>query len=85
MRQTSRLTATTRGRLATKWKMQGKQPYNPEIVVYASAVSEIAGLLSWATENGVAVTPGARFQRHCLPLPLQGGVTLDLSHYGSSA
>ncbi len=67
--------------LATKWKMQGKQPYKPEIVVYASAISEIAGLLSWATENGVAVTPwGAGSSVTGSPLPLQGGVTLDLSH-----
>lgn len=66
--------------VAVKWKLEGKQPLRPDVVVYASGLEQISALLRWASENGVAVTPwGAGSSVTGAPLPLDGGVCLDLS------
>src|SRR5919112_1949830 len=43
--------------LAAKWRRQGKQPYRPDVVVRPIGADEVSHLLSWASANGVPVTP----------------------------
>jgi alkyldihydroxyacetonephosphate synthase len=65
---------------AVKWRLQGKQPYRPDVVVMPRSVEEISDLLRWANQNHVAVTPwGAGSSVTGAPLPLDGGISLDLS------
>ncbi|MCC6803320.1 MAG: FAD-binding oxidoreductase, partial [Anaerolineae bacterium] len=70
--------------VATKWKVAGNQPLKPDAVVFASRVDQIVTLLRWANEYGVPVTPwGAGSSVTGAPLPLNGGITLDLSRMES--
>ncbi|MBK8024726.1 MAG: FAD-binding oxidoreductase [Chloroflexi bacterium] len=66
--------------VAAKWRSQGKSPLRPEVVVRPRRVEQVSTLLRWANENRIAVTPwGAGSSVVGAPLPLNGGVTLDLS------
>lgn len=66
--------------LAAKWRNQGKTPYRPDVIVQPNSVSEIRALVRWAGANGVSITPwGAGSSVTGAPLPLDGGITLDLS------
>jgi alkyldihydroxyacetonephosphate synthase len=66
--------------VAVKWKLLEKQPLKPDVVVYATSTEQISTLLRWATANQIAVTPwGAGSSVTGAPLPLNGGITLDLS------
>lgn len=66
--------------VATKWHNQGKLPYLPDVVVRPQRVEQIGKLLAWANANQVAVTPwGAGSSVTGAPLPLDGGITLDVS------
>jgi alkyldihydroxyacetonephosphate synthase len=66
--------------LSTKQAMQGKHPHAPEAVVRARDTDEVAQVLSWANTHGVPVTPwGLGSSVTGAPLPLHGGVVLDLS------
>jgi alkyldihydroxyacetonephosphate synthase len=66
--------------VAAKWLQQGKQPYRPDVVVRPKRVGEVSSLLSWASANGVPVTPrGAGSSVTGAPLPMQGGILLDMS------
>ena len=66
--------------VAAKWRQQGKQPYRPDVVVRPKHVGEVSRLLSWASANGVPVTPrGAGSSVTGAPLPMQGGISLDMS------
>jgi alkyldihydroxyacetonephosphate synthase len=66
--------------VAVKWKLEGKQPLKPDVVVYASTLEQISRLLRWASERRVAITPwGAGSSVTGASLPLDGGICLDLS------
>jgi alkyldihydroxyacetonephosphate synthase len=66
--------------VASKWQNQGKIPYRPDVVVRPYRVEEIRELLHWAIEHGVSITPwGAGSSVTGASLPLDGGITLDLS------
>jgi alkyldihydroxyacetonephosphate synthase len=66
--------------LAAKLKLAGSQPYKPDLVVFASRIEQIVTLLRWASEEHIPVTPwGAGSSVTGAPLPLAGGVSLDLS------
>lgn len=66
--------------VTAKWKQQGKQPYRPDVIVYPETVEEIQELLKWANQHQIAVTPwGAGSAVTGAPLPLSGGITLNLS------
>jgi alkyldihydroxyacetonephosphate synthase len=66
--------------VAAKWRQQGKQPYRPDVVVRPKHVGEVSRLLSWASANGVPVTPrGAGSSVTGAPLPMKGGISLDMS------
>jgi len=66
--------------VAVKWRQQGKRPCAPVAVVRPLNIAEVSLLLSWASERGVAVTPwGAGSAVTGAPLPLSGGISLDLS------
>ncbi|MBN8639849.1 MAG: FAD-binding oxidoreductase [Anaerolineae bacterium] len=66
--------------VAAKWRNQGKAPLKPEVVVRPAREEQIPKLLRWANEHGVALTPwGAGSSVTGAPLPLTGGITLDLS------
>ena len=66
--------------VATKWRQLGKQDYRPDVVVRPLHTVEVSRLLSWASKNSVAVTPwGAGSSVTGAPLPMHGGVSLDLS------
>ncbi len=66
--------------VAAKWRNQGKTPFLPEIVVRPQRAEQIGKLLRWANENHVAITPwGAGSSVTGAPLPLNGGITLDVS------
>jgi alkyldihydroxyacetonephosphate synthase len=67
--------------LTAKWRALGQQPYAPDAVVYAESAADVQAVLHWANEHRVAVTPwGAGSSVVGSPLPLTGGITLDLSH-----
>ncbi len=66
--------------VAAKWRNQGKAPLKPEVVVRPARVEQIPKLLHWANGQGIAITPwGAGSSVTGAPLPLTGGITLDLS------
>lgn len=66
--------------VAVKWRNQGKVPYQPDVVVRPRRAEQVVKLLRWAGENQVAITPwGAGSSVTGAPLPLDGGITLDLS------
>jgi len=66
--------------VAAKWRNQGKSPLRPEVVVRPQNVDDIQKLLRWANTNQIAITPwGAGSSVTGAPLPLNGGITLDLS------
>ncbi|MCE7987065.1 MAG: FAD-binding oxidoreductase [Caldilinea sp. CFX5] len=66
--------------VATKWRQQGKQPCRPAVVVRAPTVDAICQLLRWANQQGIPVTPwGAGSAVTGAPLPLHGGISLDLT------
>ena len=65
---------------ATKWKMQGKQPYAPEVILRPTSAEQISRILKWASERLVAVTPwGLGSSVTGAPLPMHGGISLDMS------
>jgi alkyldihydroxyacetonephosphate synthase len=66
--------------VATKWRRQGKQPYSPNVIVRPEGAGEVGRLLVWASANDVPVTPwGAGSSVTGAPLPMRGGISLDLS------
>ncbi len=66
--------------VATKWRQQGKQLYRPDVVVRPLGTAEVSRLLAWAGKTGVAVTPwGAGSSVTGAPLPMRGGISLDMS------
>jgi alkyldihydroxyacetonephosphate synthase len=66
--------------VATKWRQQGKQPYRPDAVVHPGETAEVSRILAWASQNHVPVTPwGAGSAVTGSPLPLRGGISLDMS------
>lgn len=65
--------------VAAKWRQQGKQPCRPVAVVRPTTVAAISKLLAWANQHGVPVTPwGAGSAVTGAPLPLHGGISLDM-------
>ena len=65
--------------VAAKWRQQGKQPCRPDAVVRPATVDAISRLLTWASQQGVPVTPwGAGSAVTGAPLPLHGGISLDM-------
>ena len=66
--------------VAIKVRQQDKDTYRPQAVVYPHDGEEVARVLAWAHQRLVAVTPwGAGSSVTGAPLPLAGGVTVDLS------
>lgn len=66
--------------LASKWRAQGKQPHAPEAVVFARSTDDVVRLLRWANDAAVPVTAwGLGSSVTGAPLPIHGGVVLDLS------
>jgi alkyldihydroxyacetonephosphate synthase len=66
--------------VAAKWRAQGKSPLRPDLVVRPQRVEDVARVVAWASDNHVSITPwGAGSSVTGAPLPLQGGLTLDLS------
>lgn len=65
---------------ATKWRMQGVQPFRPDVVVRPTTVDQVSRLLAWASANCVPVTPwGLGSSVIGAPLPMRGGISLDMS------
>ena len=65
---------------AAKWKLQGKQPYRPDVVVRPLSTDQVSRVLYWATRNAVPVTPwGLGSSVTGAALPMRGGISLDLS------
>src|SRR5437588_7390418 len=59
-------------------------PRRPDVVVYPESTQEVAAVLGYADRNGVPVTPfgaGTSLEGHVIPL--QGGISLDLSGMSS--
>ena len=59
-------------------------PRRPDVVVYPESTHEVATVLEYADRNGVPVTPfgaGTSLEGHVIPL--QGGISLDLSGMSS--
>jgi alkyldihydroxyacetonephosphate synthase len=66
--------------VAAKWRQQGKRPCRPDAVAYPRRTGEVSRLVRWAVQNGVPVTPwGAGSSVTGAPLPLRGGIALDMS------
>lgn len=66
--------------VAAKWRNQGKTPLRPDVAVRPLNVDDIQKLLRWANTTGVSITPwGAGSSVTGAPLPLNGGITVDLS------
>ena len=66
--------------LAAKWRAQGKQPHAPDAVVFAQRMEDVQRLLRWANGAGVPITAwGLGSSVTGAPLPLRGGIVLDLS------
>ena len=66
--------------IALKAEQQGKHTYRPDLVVFPQCTEEVAQVLQWAQRNRVAVTPwGAGSSVTGAPLPLAGGITVDLA------
>ena len=67
--------------IAIKAAQQEKRTYSPELVVSPRGTEEVALVLEWAGRHGIAVTPwGAGSSVTGAPLPLTGGITVDLTH-----
>jgi alkyldihydroxyacetonephosphate synthase len=65
---------------AIKWKMQGKQPYAPEVIIRPINAGQISHILKWASSRSVPVTPwGLGSSVTGAPLPMRGGIVLDMS------
>jgi D-lactate dehydrogenase (cytochrome) len=55
-------------------------PHEPDVVVFAETTEEVASVLRFANERGVAVTPfGAGTSLEGNAIPLRGGISLDLT------
>lgn len=66
--------------VAAKWRQQNKQPYRPDVIVHPDDTTDVSRLLAWASEHHVPVTPwGAGSAVTGAPLPMHGGITLDMS------
>ena len=66
--------------VAAKWRQQGKRPCAPDAVVRVTSTLDVSRVLRWAGERRVPVTPwGAGSSVTGAPLPLSGGLCLDLS------
>ena len=66
--------------VASKWKMQGKHPCAPDLVVRPHHVGQIQELVRFAVREGVPITPwGLGSSVTGASLPMHGGITLDLS------
>ncbi len=66
--------------VAIKVRQQARTDFHPEAVVYPVEVDEVSDLLRWAASTGVPVTPWGRGSAVTgSPLPLSGGISLDLS------
>lgn len=66
--------------VSIKTRQQDKQDFLPEGVVYPETEQEVAKLLAWASEHQIPVTPwGAGSAVTGSPLPLSGGISLDMS------
>ena len=69
--------------VAIKWRQQGKTPYCPDAVFRPRNTDEVSRLLAWAGENGIPITPwGAGSSVIGAPLPMHGGISLDMSTMG---
>ena len=66
--------------VSIKTRQQGKDDFFPDVIVYPQSEKEVSTLLAWASESKVPVTPwGAGSAVTGAPLPLSGGVSLDMS------
>jgi alkyldihydroxyacetonephosphate synthase len=66
--------------MATKWRMQHRQPFRPDLVVRPITVDHVSRLLAWASAHNVPVTPwGLGSSVTGSPLPIHGGIALDMS------
>ena len=66
--------------VSIKTRYQGKDDFIPDVVVYPQSEQEVSKLLAWASECKVPVTPwGAGSAVTGAPLPLTGGISLDMS------
>jgi alkyldihydroxyacetonephosphate synthase len=66
--------------VASKWKLQGKHPCAPDLVVRPLHVGQIQELVRFAARKGVPITPwGLGSSVTGSSLPMHGGITLDLS------
>ena len=56
------------------------EPHRPDVVVFAESTEEVSDVLAYANDAGVAVVPfgaGTSLEGHVIPL--QGGISLDLT------
>jgi alkyldihydroxyacetonephosphate synthase len=66
--------------VASKWKLQGKHPCAPDLVVRPLHTAQVQDLVRFAVRQGVPITPwGLGSSVTGSSLPLHGGITLDLS------
>jgi alkyldihydroxyacetonephosphate synthase len=66
--------------MATKWRMQHRTPFRPDLVVRPTTIDQVSRLLTWASGRGVPVTPwGLGSSVTGAPLPMHGGIALDMS------
>jgi alkyldihydroxyacetonephosphate synthase len=66
--------------MATKWRMQQRRPFQPDLVVRPTSADQVSRLLAWASAHGVPITPwGLGSSVTGAPLPMQGGLALDMS------
>ena len=67
--------------VSIKQKHQGKTELSPDLVFYPQSDQEISKILVWAKKSRIPVTPwGFGSSVTGAPLPLSGGVSLDMSH-----
>ncbi|MCA9889107.1 MAG: FAD-binding oxidoreductase, partial [Anaerolineae bacterium] len=66
--------------VAAKWRNQGKTPLKPDMVARPQTTADVARIVTLANEHHMALTPwGAGSSVTGAPMPLNGGLTLDLS------
>lgn len=66
--------------LSTKERMQGRHGHRPDAVARPRTAAEVRSVLRWANAHAIPVTPrGLGSSVTGAPLPLSGGVVLDLS------
>jgi len=71
--------------VATVWAKLGRHPHRPDVVVRARGVDDVVTTLRIAAESGVPVTTwGLGSSVTGQPLPVAGGVVLDLSGHVST-